>query len=214
MTELYIAPLWISLKTVLTATVITFFLGIAAARWMAHYSGKFKSLIDSAFILPMVLPPTVIGFGLLLLFGSQSPLGRFLMNIGANVVFSWPATVISAVVVSFPLMYMTARGAFEQVEPNIEKQPGPLEPLNGGYSGQLPFHWHGRELPQQLYCPYRAHWENSVPPDACRQHPRENYYHTSSYLLCYPGRKYAGGHDTGWHSPDYFLPVTGHHCLC
>lgn len=121
MTELYIAPLWISLKTVLTATVITFFLGIAAARWMAHYSGKFKSLIDSAFILPMVLPPTVIGFGLLLLFGSQSPLGRFLINIGANVVFSWPATVISAVVVSFPLMYMTARGAFEQVEPNIEK---------------------------------------------------------------------------------------------
>ena len=121
MTETYLAPLWISLKTVLTATVITFFLGIAAARWMARFSGRSRNLIDGLFILPMVLPPTVVGFGLLLFFGSQSPVGRFFMSLGATVVFSWPATVIAAVVMAFPLMYLTARGAFEQVEPNVER---------------------------------------------------------------------------------------------
>ena len=120
MTETYLAPLWISLRTVLTATVVTFFLGIAAARWMARYSGRFKSAVDGLFILPMVLPPTVVGFGLLLLFGNHGVLGKLLLNIGATVVFSWWATVIAAVVMAFPLMYMTARGAFEQVEPNIQ----------------------------------------------------------------------------------------------
>lgn len=120
MTETYLSPLWISLRTVLTTTVITFFIGIAAARWMARYSGKLKSLIDGIFILPLVLPPTVVGFGLLLLFGKHGPIGQLLSLIGTTVVFSWPATVIAAVIMSFPLMYMTARGAFEQVDTNIE----------------------------------------------------------------------------------------------
>ena len=120
MNETYLAPLWISLRTVLTATVITFFLGIAAARWMARYAGRLKSVVDGLFILPMVLPPTVVGFGLLLLFGSHGPVGKLLLSIGTTVVFSWWATVIAAVVMAFPLMYMTARGAFEQVEPNIQ----------------------------------------------------------------------------------------------
>jgi molybdate transport system permease protein len=118
--ETYLSPLWISVRTVLTATVITFFLGIAVGRWMAAYKGKLKGLIDGIFILPLVLPPTVVGLGLLLLFGKNGPLGQFLLLMGTTVVFSWPATVIAAVVVSFPLMYMTARGAFEQVEHNIE----------------------------------------------------------------------------------------------
>jgi molybdate transport system permease protein len=120
MTETYLAPLWISLKTVVVATAITFFLGIAAARWMAHYTGKFKSLIDGLFILPLVLPPTVVGLGLLLLFGKNGPIGEFLALFNATVVFSWPATVISAAVMSFPLMYMTSRGAFEQVDSHVE----------------------------------------------------------------------------------------------
>jgi molybdate transport system permease protein len=118
--ESYLAPLWISVKTVLAATVITFFLGIAAARWMARYSGRWKSLVDGLFILPLVLPPTVVGFGLLLLFGKNGPLGQLLALINTTVVFSWPATVIAAAVMSFPLMYMTARGGFEQVDINFE----------------------------------------------------------------------------------------------
>jgi molybdate transport system permease protein len=120
MMESYLAPLWVSCKTVITTTVITFILGIAAARWMARYSGRCKNLIDGIFILPLVLPPTVVGFGLLLFFGKNGPLGRVLDLIGTAVVFSWPATVISAVVMSFPLMYMTSRGGFEQVDINIE----------------------------------------------------------------------------------------------
>ncbi len=119
-TESYLAPLLISLKTVLTTTVITFFLGIAAARWMAGYSGRCKSLIDGLFLLPLVLPPTVVGFGLLFLFGKNGPLGQFLDMLGTTIVFSWPATVIAAVVMTFPLMYMSSRAGFEQVDKNVE----------------------------------------------------------------------------------------------
>jgi molybdate transport system permease protein len=120
MTDSYLAPLWISCKTVLTTTVITFFIGIFAARWMARYTGKGKSIIDGIFILPLVLPPTVVGFGLLLLFGKNGPLGTFLSWLGTTIVFSWPATVITAVVMTFPLMYMSARAGFEQVDTNVE----------------------------------------------------------------------------------------------
>jgi len=120
MAETYLSPLWISLRTVLAATAITFFLGIAAARWMAHYNGKLKNLIDGLFILPLVLPPTVVGLGLLLFFGKHGPAGAFFALFNTTIVFSWAATVISATVMSFPLMYMTSRGAFEQVDSNVE----------------------------------------------------------------------------------------------
>jgi molybdate transport system permease protein len=119
-TETYLSPLWISLRTVLTATAFTFILGLAAARWMARYRGRARTLIDALFILPMVLPPTVVGYGLLLLFGKHGPLGEFLAWFDASIVFTWWATVIAAAVMAFPLMYMTARGAFEQVESNVE----------------------------------------------------------------------------------------------
>jgi molybdate transport system permease protein len=145
MTETYLAPLWISLRTVLAATVITFFLGIAAARWMARYSGKLRNVIDGLFLLPLVLPPTVVGLGLLLAFGKNGPLGHFLALFGANIVFSWPATVISASVVTFPLMYMTARGAFEQVESNAEDAARTLgaSELRVFWTVTLPLAWPG-----------------------------------------------------------------------
>lgn len=87
---------------------------------MSRYLGKLKSLLEVIFILPMVLPPTVVGLVLLLIFSKNSPLGNFLSLIGITLVFSWPATVITAVVVAFPLMYITAQGAFEQVDADIE----------------------------------------------------------------------------------------------
>ena len=116
----YLSPLQVSLGTVAVTTVITFVLGVAAARWMARYSGRLKPLIDGIFILPLVLPPTVVGLALLLVFGRHGPLWPVLSSLNVNVVFSWPATVISATVVAFPLMYMTAKGAFEQVDSTIE----------------------------------------------------------------------------------------------
>jgi molybdate transport system permease protein len=141
----FLSPLWISVKTVITATVITFFLGIAAARWMARYSSRYKSLIDGIFILPLVLPPTVVGFGLLLLFGKNGPLGQLLLSLGTTVIFSWPATVISAVVMAFPLMYMTSRGAFEQVDTDIESAARTLGASEWRvfWSVTLPLAWSG-----------------------------------------------------------------------
>ncbi len=114
-----LTPLWISLKTAFTATLITFFLGLTAARWMAFYSGRGKGLIDGLLIMPLVLPPTVVGFLLLLLFGKNGPLGQLLYQLGTTIIFSWPATVIAATTVAFPLMYKTARGAFEQIDTNV-----------------------------------------------------------------------------------------------
>ncbi len=114
-----LSPLWISLKTASIATVIIFFLGIGAAYWMNGYRGKWKELIEGFLISPLVLPPTVVGFLLLLLFGQNSPIGQFLKQLGITIVFSWQATVIASVVVAFPLMYKTALGALEQIDSNI-----------------------------------------------------------------------------------------------
>ena len=113
------SPLFISLATSLAATAVTLLAGLAAAAWRQNRVGAGAALIDGIFILPLVLPPTVVGFLLLLLFGRNGPLGKLLLQFGASVVFSWPATVIAATVVAFPLMYITARAALEQVDPHL-----------------------------------------------------------------------------------------------
>ncbi|MCA2716682.1 MULTISPECIES: molybdate ABC transporter permease subunit [Microcystis] len=113
------SPLWISLKTATIALIIIFFLGIAAAYWMLGYRGRWKSLIEAVFVAPLILPPTVLGFILLLLFGKNGPLGQLLDLFNFRVVFTWYAAVITATVVAFPLMYKTTLGAFEQVDANL-----------------------------------------------------------------------------------------------
>jgi molybdate ABC transporter permease protein len=115
-----LSPLWLSVKTSLLATVITFFLGIAAAYWMLGYRGKGKSFIEGIFISPLILPPTVVGFLLLMFFGKYGLAGQFLEKFGGlSVVFNWYGAAIAATVVSFPLMYRTALGAFEQIDENF-----------------------------------------------------------------------------------------------
>jgi molybdate ABC transporter permease protein len=114
-----LSPLWISLKTAATATAAAFALGIAAAWAMSRYRGKSRGLLDGFLLLPLVLPPTVVGFFLLLIFGRRSAVGHILEQIGLMVAFSWPATVITATVIAFPLMYRTVLGAFEQVNSNL-----------------------------------------------------------------------------------------------
>jgi molybdate transport system permease protein len=113
------SPLWISLATTCVATVATFFLGMLAARMMYGVRGSLRAWIDGLLTLPLVLPPTVVGFFLLLLLGRRSLIGHALEQIGIVIVFSWPATVIAATVVAFPLMYRTTLGAFEQVNPRL-----------------------------------------------------------------------------------------------
>lgn len=111
------SPLWISLATSITATAITLAAGLAAALWRERRTNPAMALIDGIFLLPLVLPPTVVGFLLLLLFGRNGSLGKLLVSMGTTIVFSWSATVIAAAVVAFPLMYLTARAALEQVDP-------------------------------------------------------------------------------------------------
>ena len=113
-----LAPLMISLQTAGVATVVTFFIGIGLALFVIRMK-RFQGLVDAVITLPMVLPPTVVGFFLLLLFGKRSPIGKFLLQFDIAMVFTWKAAVIAAVVVSLPLMYRTARGAFEQIDSNI-----------------------------------------------------------------------------------------------
>ena len=114
-----LAPIAISLKTAITATVITFWLGTIIAWWMHRYRGKGKNLIETVLTAPLVLPPTVVGFVLLLLLGNNGWLGRLLGTIGVRVVFTWYATVIAATVVAFPLMYKSAYSAFRQVDRDL-----------------------------------------------------------------------------------------------
>ncbi|MGA2437052.1 MAG: molybdate ABC transporter permease subunit [Acidobacteriaceae bacterium] len=133
------SPLLISIATTCAATAATFFLGLLAAWWMYRAQGDsrawgartwglwgwglrtlgLRGWIDGLLTLPLVLPPTVVGFFLLLVFGRRSLLGAALERVGITIVFSWPATVIAATVVAFPLMYRTALGAFEQVNPTL-----------------------------------------------------------------------------------------------
>jgi molybdate transport system permease protein len=116
------SPLLISLATTCVATAATFLLGLLAARFMYAVRGRartWRAWIDGVLTLPLVLPPTVVGFFLLLLLGRRSPVGQLLEQVGITIVFSWPATVIAATVVAFPLMYRTTLGAFEQVNPTL-----------------------------------------------------------------------------------------------
>ena len=118
--ELDWSPLYISIKTGVVATIFSFFLGIFAARRVLKAGQKAKAVIDGILTLPMVLPPTVAGFFLLLLFSKRRPIGMFLdTQLNIQVVQSWLGCVIAATVIAFPLMYRNARAAFEQVDVNL-----------------------------------------------------------------------------------------------
>ena len=114
------SPLFISLKTGIAATVVCFFLGIFAASRVMGMSGRKKAFIDGILTLPMVLPPTVAGFFLLLIFSKRRTFGTFLYEqFDIKVVQSWLGCVVAATVIAFPLMYRNARAAFEQVDVNL-----------------------------------------------------------------------------------------------
>lgn len=114
------SPLWISLKTGVTATIIAFFLGVFAARKIMKLNSAARGILDGILTMPLVLPPTVAGFLLLLLFSLKRPFGRFLLeNFDIKIVQTWKGCVVAAAVIAFPLMYRNARAAFEQVDVNL-----------------------------------------------------------------------------------------------
>lgn len=112
-------PLWNSLRIAAASSVLVFFLGIFAAYYVAKLPRAVKGLLDVLFTLPMVLPPTVCGYVLLLLFGVRRPIGQLLARFGMQVVMTWQGGILAALVVAFPLMYRTARGAFESFDETL-----------------------------------------------------------------------------------------------
>ena len=114
------SPLIISLKTGVVATVISFFLGLFAARKVVKLNFRMKAVVDGILTLPMVLPPTVAGFILLLIFSRRRPVGIFLdQQLDIQVVHTWLGCILAATVIAFPLMYRNARAAFEQIDANL-----------------------------------------------------------------------------------------------
>ena len=117
--EINWSPLYLSIKTGAVATVIAFFAGVAAARLVMRVNKTVKWILDGLLTLPLVLPPTVVGYFLLLVFGAKRPLGIFLANFGIKFVMTWYGGILTASVVAFPLMYRTARGAFESFDERL-----------------------------------------------------------------------------------------------
>ena len=112
-------PLWNSLRIAAASCVIVFFVGIFAAYYVAKLPRWVKGILDVVFTLPMVLPPTVCGYFLLLIFGVKRPIGMFLSELGVQVVMTWYGGILASAVVAFPLMYRTTRGAFESFDDTL-----------------------------------------------------------------------------------------------
>lgn len=114
------SPLIISIKTAVVATIISFFLGIHLAKKSVTYSNNKKAFLDGIMSLPLVLPPTVAGFILLIIFSRRRPFGSFLFeNLNISVLQTWLGCIIAAIVIALPLMYQNAKAAFEQVDENL-----------------------------------------------------------------------------------------------
>jgi molybdate transport system permease protein len=113
------SPLWISINTAIPATVLTFFLGIFFARKATETEERLARILDLLFTLPLVLPPTVVGFLLLALLGRNGVMGRGLATIGIQIVFTRAAAILTATVIALPLMYRSAKAALEQVDKNL-----------------------------------------------------------------------------------------------
>lgn len=108
-----------SVRIALVSSILVFFLGIFCAYYVAKLPRVIKGLLDVFLTLPLVLPPTVVGYFLLMLLGTKRPLGEFLMQFGVKFVMNWYGGIIAATVVAFPLMYRTARGAFESFDDTL-----------------------------------------------------------------------------------------------
>ncbi len=114
-------PLLLTLKVAGWATALNLVLGVGTGYWLARSKLRGRAFIDAALTLPMVMPPTVLGYYLLVLIGSQGPLGAWLKSFGIQLIFSWQAAVIAATIVAFPLVFKAARVAFENVDPQLEQ---------------------------------------------------------------------------------------------
>ncbi|RZS56897.1 molybdate ABC transporter permease subunit [Sphaerotilus mobilis] len=141
---------WIALQLTLKvagwATFINLFLGVATGYAMARWRWAGRDLLDAALTLPMVMPPTVLGYYLLVVIGTQGTLGQWLLStFGIRLIFTWQAAVIAATIVAFPLVFKAARAAFENVEPQLEDAARSLGLSESAvfFRVSLPLAWRG-----------------------------------------------------------------------
>ncbi|EKN69209.1 putative molybdenum transport system permease protein yvgM [Neobacillus bataviensis LMG 21833] len=121
MTDHFWDPVKLSLEVAVVSGCIVLVLGLFIGHWMAKASFKGKAVIETLFLLPLVLPPTVVGFLLLVVFGKKSPVGQFIEWLFHQpIIFTWWAAVLAALVVAFPLMYQSAKAGFEGVDRDVE----------------------------------------------------------------------------------------------
>ncbi|MBK4738962.1 molybdate ABC transporter permease subunit [Noviherbaspirillum pedocola] len=138
--------LGLTLKVAGCATLINLVAGVAVGWLLARKRFFGSELLDAVLTLPMVMPPTVLGYYLLVLLGRNGPLGRWLLqNLGINLIFTWQGAVIAASVVAFPLVFKSARAAFEAVDPQFEQAARVLRVSETGvfFRVTLPLAWRG-----------------------------------------------------------------------
>ncbi len=114
------SPVFLSLKVALLAVLVVCLIGVPLARLMARTEFHGKDIVEAVLTLPLVLPPSVVGYGLLICIGKNSPLGQALDSMGITLIFTWYAAVIASAVVAFPLMYQSVKAAFQSVDQTLE----------------------------------------------------------------------------------------------
>lgn len=117
----FLSPIWLSLKVATISGIIVILLGLFVGRLMARRRFKGKAIVETLLMLPMVLPPTVVGFFLIIIFGKNSNIGRAIeWFFGQPIIFTWWAAVIASIIVAFPIMYQAAKSAFQGIDQDIE----------------------------------------------------------------------------------------------
>ncbi len=158
-------PIILSLKVAIIAVCIDFVIGMAVARFMARKDFTGKNLAESMIILPMVLPPTVLGYGLLIVLGKRSPVGQILLDyFDFQIIFTWWAAVIASAIVSFPLMYQSAKAAFSSVDLSLEKAARTLGTGKFAFFSPLRSRSHGQAFLPAWCLPLPGLWANSARP--------------------------------------------------
>ncbi len=138
-------PVFLSVRVAFIVVIIVALFGLPLARLMARRDFPGKDFLEAFITLPLVLPPSVIGYGLLIMIGKRGLLGQYLDSIGITIIFTWVAVVMASTVVAFPLMYQTAKGAFTSVDVNYEKAARTLgaSELRIFFTVTLPLAWPG-----------------------------------------------------------------------
>lgn len=157
------SALGLSLKVAGWATAINLLLGVALGALLARRRFPGRELLDSLLTLPMVLPPTVLGYYLLVLIGRNGPIGAWLQSwFGINLVFTWQAAVIAAAVASLPLVFKPARAAFEEVDRQLEQAARTLGVSEVAVFSASRCHWRGAASSPACCWRLRARWANSA----------------------------------------------------